>query len=89
MEKGIAAPNPFSAHVYCGQTAACIRMPLGTEVGFGPSDIVLDGDLAPPHGKGHSSPQPIFRPMSIVTKWLDGPGYHLTLRYVSAQATLC
>jgi len=23
-------------------------MPLGTEVGLGPGDIVLDGDLAPP-----------------------------------------
>jgi len=25
----------FSAHVYCGQTAAWIKMPLGTEVGLG------------------------------------------------------
>jgi len=25
-----------------------IRMPLGTEVGFNPGDIVLDGDPAPP-----------------------------------------
>jgi len=24
----------FSAHVYCGQTAAWIKMPLGTEVGL-------------------------------------------------------
>jgi len=37
----------FSAHVYCGQTAAWIRMPLGTEVGIGLRDIVLDGDPAP------------------------------------------
>jgi len=29
---------------YCGQTAAWIKMPLGTEVGFGLRDIVLDGD---------------------------------------------
>jgi len=29
-------------------------MPLGMEVGLGPSNIVLDGDLAPPHKKGHS-----------------------------------
>ena len=29
-------------------------MPLGTEIGPGPSDIVLDEDPAP-HGKGHSS----------------------------------
>ena len=33
--------NPqFSIHVYCGQTAAWIKMPLGTEVGLGPDDIV-------------------------------------------------
>jgi len=30
--------------VYCGQTVSWIRMPLGTELGLGPSDIVLDGD---------------------------------------------
>jgi len=30
-------------------------MPLDTEVGLVPSDIVLDGDPAP-RGKGHSSP---------------------------------
>jgi len=45
--------NPkFSAHVYCGQTAGWIKLPLGTEVGLGPGDIVLDGD---PPGKGYSS----------------------------------
>jgi len=39
--------NPqFSAHVYCGQTAAWINMPLGSEVGLGLRDIVLDGDPA-------------------------------------------
>jgi len=27
-------------------------MPLGTEVGLGPSDIVLDGDPAPPTQRG-------------------------------------
>ena len=27
-------------------------MPLGTEVGLGPDDMVLDGDLAPPSKKG-------------------------------------
>jgi len=31
-------------------------MPLSTEVGIGPGHIVLDGDPALPHGKGHSSP---------------------------------
>jgi len=30
-------------------------MPLGTEVGLSRGHIVLDGDPAPPQGKGHSS----------------------------------
>jgi len=30
----------FSGHVYCGQTAGWMKMPLGTEVGLGPDDIV-------------------------------------------------
>ena len=38
-----------------------IKMPLGKEVGLGPSDIVLDGDPAPLPQKGHSSPQ-LFGP---------------------------
>jgi len=44
------APTPkwadpkFSAHVYCSQTAAWIKMPLGTEVGaVGPGHIVPNG----------------------------------------------
>ena len=44
----------FAAHVYCGQTAAWIKMPLGTEVGLGLRAIVLDGDPAPPPLKVHS-----------------------------------
>jgi len=30
-----------------GQTAGWIKMPLGTEVGLDPGDIVLDGDPVP------------------------------------------
>jgi len=43
------APH-FSAHVYCGQTAGWIKMPVGMEVegDLGPGHIVLDGDPAPP-----------------------------------------
>jgi len=36
----------FSAHVYFGQTAGCIKMPLGMEVGLSPGDFVLDGQPA-------------------------------------------
>jgi len=42
-----AQPNQFSAHIYCGQTAGWIKMPLGAEVGLGPGDIALDDDPAP------------------------------------------
>ena len=40
-------------------------MPLGREVGRSRSDIVLDGDQAPP-AKGAQQPPPCFRPISIV-----------------------
>jgi len=54
--------------VYCGQTVRWIRMPLGTEVGLGPGDIVLDGDpgLSPP--KWAQQP-PLFRPCLL---WPNG-----------------
>jgi len=37
----------FSAYVHCSQTVAYIRIPLGTEVGHGLGDIVLDGEPTP------------------------------------------
>jgi len=51
--KGTERPQ-FSAHVYCGQTAAWIKMPPGLEVGLGPGDIVLDGDPVLFPKRGHS-----------------------------------
>ena len=38
----------FSAHVYCGQTAGWMKMPLCTDIDLGPGHIVLDGDPVPP-----------------------------------------
>jgi len=35
------AESPPNAHFYCGQTAGCIKMPLGMEVGLSPGDFVL------------------------------------------------
>ena len=46
-----------SAHIYCRKMAGLIKMPLGREVGLGPSDIVLDGDPAPSPQKGGTAPQ--------------------------------
>jgi len=59
----------FSAHVCCGQMLRCIRIPLCTEVGLTPGDIVLDGDPAPPKKWGIA---PNIWPMSIVAKRLGG-----------------
>ena len=79
--------HQFSAHVYCGHMAAWIKMPLGTEVGLGPDNIVLDGDPAPLSQKGQS-PLPNFWPLSIVAKRLDESRWHLAWRWVLVQATL-
>ena len=74
LDEDSAPPPPkghsphFSAHICCSQMAAWIKMPLGMEVGLGPCNFVLDGDPVPPPQK----PPPNFRPMFIVTKWLDG-----------------
>jgi len=54
-------------------------MPVGTEVGLDPRNIVLDGDPAlPPKG----AQPPNFRPISVVAKWLDGLRCHLVWRFV-------
>ena len=51
--KGGYSPQ-FLTHVYCGQTAAWIKMPPGTEVNLGSCDVVLDGVTAPPiRGTAH------------------------------------
>jgi len=51
-------------------------MPLGTEVGLGSGDIVLDGDPAPPSPKQGAQP-PNFQRMFVVAKRLDGSRCHL------------
>jgi len=59
---------PSATLVYCAQTVGWIKMKLGMEVCLGPSQIVLDGDPAPPQW----GTAPNFRPMSVVAKRLDG-----------------
>ena len=54
----------FTTHVYCGQTAGWMKVPLGVEVDLGPGHIVLDGDTAPPSKRGTAPP--IFSALSIV-----------------------
>ena len=64
----------FSAHICCGQMAACIKMPLGMEIGLGPGDFALDRDPAPPPQKWGRDPN--FRPNFIVAKRLHGQRCH-------------
>ena len=63
----------FSAHVYCGQTAGSIRIPLGTEVGLSPGDIVLDGDPAPSSQRKTGTPPPLFGPCLLWPKAKRSP----------------
>jgi len=58
--------------VYCSQTVGWIKMPLDTEVGLCPGDIVLDGDPAPPQ-KGRTA-FPTFRPTLL---WHGRPSQQL------------
>jgi len=64
----------FSAHVYCGERAGCIRIPLGMEVGLGPGDFVLDEDPVPPLRKGHSSPLFAQQPPLVSARVYCGHG---------------
>jgi len=75
--KGQSPPAHLSAYFYYGQTAGCIKMPLGMEVGLSPGDFLLDGDPAPSQ-KGAEPPS--FLPMSVAAKWLRGSRCHLVWR---------
>ena len=66
----------FSAHVYCGQTAGCMKLVLGTEVGLSPGDCVRWGPSPLPPKVG-GAPLPNFRPISIVAKRLHASKCHL------------
>jgi len=55
LQEGGTATTQFSAHVYCGQMAGWIKIPLVTDVSLSPVDIVFDGDPAPPK-RGTSPP---------------------------------
>ena len=50
-------------------------MPLGTEVGLGPDDILLDGNPAPLPKKGAEPPSPIFGACLLwLNGWMDQDG---------------
>jgi len=78
---GPSSPSPkehsprFSAHTWhfdpSSQMAGWIEMPLGSNVGHDRSDIVLDGEPAPPPKKG-AQPPPIFGPCLLwPNNWMN------------------
>jgi len=70
LQIGGRAPLPqFSAHLYCGKTSGCIKMPLGMQVGRSPGDFVFDVYPATPE-KGHTHPTQLLA--HVYAKWLDG-----------------
>jgi len=64
------SPTQFLVHIYCGQTAAWIKMPFGTDVGLG-RNIVFDVDIATRRKKAHPPP-PNFGPCLLWPNgWMD------------------
>ena len=69
-----AEPSPqFSAHLYCGQTAGCIKMSLGMELGLIPEDFVLDGDPAPSTKRGGTPQFSAHVYCGQTAAWIKGP----------------
>ena len=67
--------------VHCGQTVRRIKMKLGTQLGLGPGQIVLDGDPAPPPAKGHSPQFSAHICFGQTAAWIKTPlGMELGLR---------
>ena len=68
-------PRPqFSAHICCNQTPTCIKVQLGTDVGLGPGDIVVDGDPAPLPKKGAKPPPQLLAHILKPNGWMDQDG---------------
>jgi len=63
-QKGHSRPPQFSAHVWPNGSMD-YGTPLCTEVGFGPGDIVIGEDPAPPTERGTTPPPSAFRPILL------------------------
>jgi len=61
----------FSVHVYCDQTAGCIKIPLGKEASLGPGHIV-NGDPAAPE-KGYSRQFSAHVYCGLMAGWIKMP----------------
>ena len=69
LKRGRRPPPQFLAHFYCGQTAAWIKIPLGTEVNVSLGNVVLDGVRAPPK---RGTVPPVFSSCLLWSNgWMD------------------
>jgi len=59
--------------VYCGQTVGRIKMKLGTQVGLGPGNIVLDGDPAPLPQRGTAPQFSAHIYCGQIAAWIEMP----------------
>ena len=60
--------SPVKTLVYCGdQTTGWIKITLGTEVGLGLGNVVLDGEPAPPTESSTAAPSSLFSPSLLRT----------------------
>jgi len=67
---GGRAPSQFSAHFYCSQTAGCIKMALGMELGLSLGDCVRWGPRPFPNNRAWSPA--IFGPCLLWPNgWMD------------------
>jgi len=87
------APSPkrgqspqFWAHLYCGQTAGCTKMPLDMEVGLSPGDFVLEGDLATPQKLAEPPQFSAHVYCGQTAEWVTMP---LAMEVGHGQTTLC
>lgn len=59
------------------------------EVGLGPSDIVLDGDPAPPTQRGTAALPNFFGPCLLgPIGWVDQDDHHYCLKFSGHNATV-
>ena len=92
METQLPSPKdgtepPIFGHLYCGQTAGCIKVPTNWYGGRPePRRLCVRWGPSPLPQKGRA---PNFRPASIVAKRLYGLRCQLVRREASAYTTLC
>jgi len=75
--------------VYCGETVGWIKLPLGTEVGLGPGDIVLDGDPVPSPAHVYCGQTAKRSPISVTAELLFTSPAGAVAKYCDDREHVC